>query len=224
MIYIKKLYQILFILGIFFIPFNSQVPKWLGFLGEFSADSSPIFFFLSFLFLFIFQFLKGSLFFPLRSNIYNFFVLFVAILFISTVFNLPNVLGYYFKQTTGIERFLRQIISIIISSVIFFYVFINVCRDYGFADFFKLMRKIFFISFLFVFSCGFLQYLILKFQLGGLTPILSIYNFLPFVKVKLLYAAERISSLTYEPPALGTYLITIAGFMFSYIITKPCIY
>ena len=31
---------------------------------------------------------------------------------------------------------------------------------------------------------------------------------------------RRISSVTFEPPALGTYLLSIAGWMFSYILTE----
>ena len=34
------------------------------------------------------------------------------------------------------------------------------------------------------------------------------------------FKLTRVSSLTYEPPALGSYLITAAGFLFSYILTE----
>lgn len=220
MLLLKKTYQIFFILGIFLIPFNSDVPEWLGFLGEFSTDSSPLFFLISFVLLFIHQIFKGKIYFPFNSNIYSFFLLFFGLLFLSTLINLPNVWNYYFKQISGIERFLRQIISILISGFIFFYVFINVCWDYGVIDFFKLIRKIFFISFIFVFTCGVLEYIIVTYNFTQLVPIIKLYNILPFVEIKLSFGLKRISSLTFEPPALGTYLITISGFMFSYILTS----
>lgn len=220
MISLKRSYQILFILGLFFIPFNSNVPKWLGFLGEFSTDSSPLFFLISFLLLLTHQVLIGKIYFPFSSNIYRFFLLFFGVLFLSVLMNLPNVWNYYFKQTSGIERFIRQIISILFSGFIFFYVFINVCRDYGVIGFFKLVRKIFYISFIFVFTCGLLEYFIVTYNLTQLIPIIRVYNLLPFVKIKLFFDLQRISSLTFEPPALGTYLITISGFMFSYILTS----
>jgi O-antigen ligase len=220
MILLKRSYQIFFIIGIFFLPFNSDVPKWLGFLGEYSADSSPIFFLIGFALLLAHQYFKRIIYFPFKSNVYSFFLLFFALIFISTLLNLPNILEYYFKQTWGIIRFLRQIISIIISGFIFFYLFVNVCRDYGSESVFLLIRKVFFISFIFVFSCGIIEFLIVTFNFNFLTPIINIYNYLPFVEVKLYYGVQRISSLTYEPPALGTYLITISGFMFSYILTS----
>jgi|TARA_R110002020_G_scaffold133702_15_gene298360 O-antigen ligase len=220
LITVKKAYQIFFILGIFFIPFNSNVPKWFGFLGEYSADTSPIFFLIGFVFLLIDQIFKGKLYFPLKSNIYLLFVFFLGVLLLTTLINLPNILQYYFKQTTGIERFIRQMISILISGFIFFYLFINVGKDYGVKKFFLLIRKIFFISFIIVFSCGMFEYLIIVHRLSFLVPIYKLYNYLPFVGVSFSQTLQRLSSVTYEPPALGTYLISISGFMFSYILTS----
>ncbi len=220
MITFKKAYQIFFIFGIFFIPFNSNVPKWVGFLGEYSVDSSPIFFLTAFAFLIIDQIFKGEIYFPLSSNIYSLFIFFLGILVLTTLINLPNILEYYFKQTTGIERFVRQMISILIAGFLFFYLFINVGKDYGAKNFFLLIRKIFFVSFIIVFSCGMLEYFIIVHRLSFLVPIYKLYNYLPFVGVSFSQTLQRLSSVTYEPPALGTYLISISGFMFSYILTS----
>lgn len=216
---IKKGYQVFLIWGIFFLPFNSQIPDWFGFLGEYSRDSSPIFFLVAFILLIIYSVFQGNIYIPLKSTIYALFLFFIILLCLSTLLNIFNILEYYFKQTTGIQRFIRQLLSVVIVGVAFFLVFVNVCRDYGVKVFFLKIRKLFFISFILVFVCGILEYVIILYNIKSLIPIFEIFNNLPFVELNLNYTLERVSSLTYEPPALGSYLMTISGFMFSYIIT-----
>ncbi len=216
---LKKAYHFLFFLGIFLIPFNSDVPKVFKILGEFGADSSPVFFLVAFVFLAVHQIFTKKIYFPFRSKIYLTFLLFFGVILLVTAFNLPQIIGYYLKFTTGIERFIRQLISIVMSSFVFFYVFINVGRDLGAIPFFKAVRKTFFISFIFVFITGALEFLIIS-GAGFLTPLLNGLDYLPFVKPEADFRLTRLSSLTFEPPALGTYLITVAGFMFSYILTS----
>lgn len=201
------------------MPFNSQIPKWFGVLGEYSRDSSPIFFLVAFFFLAIYGLLKGRIYIPLKSTSYTFFLFFIILLSFSTLLNAFNVVDYFFKQTSGIQRFVRQLLSVVIAGVAFFLVFVNVCRDYGVKAFFFKIRKLFFISFILVFICGILEYLIISFDIKSLQPLFKIFNNLPFVELRLDYNLKRVSSFTYEPPALGTYLMTISGFMFSYIIT-----
>ena len=75
-------------IGIFFIPFNSDIPKFLGFLGEYSADSSPYFFMVSLLLLMIYQLLKGKIFIPFKTVEYQIFLCFILVLFIATIFNI----------------------------------------------------------------------------------------------------------------------------------------
>lgn len=217
---VKKGYQVFLILGIFFLPFNSKIPDWFSFLGEYSRDSSPIFFLIAFILLIIYSVFKGNLYIPLKSTTYTLFLFFIILLCFSTVVNVLNVLEYYFKQTSGIQRFIRQLLSVVIVGVAFFLVFVNVCRDYGVKVFFFKIRKLFFISFILVFICGILEYFIVSYHMKSLIPIFELFNYLPFVELNLNYTLERVSSLTYEPPALGSYLMTISGFMFSYIITS----
>lgn len=52
-----------------------------------------------------------------------------------------------------------------------------------------------------------------------LKPFAILFDYLPFTNIYLDFKGVRISSITYEPPFLAIYLITIAGWMFSYIIT-----
>lgn len=167
----------------------------------------------------LYGFLKGKLYVPLKSTSYSLFLLFIIVLCICTFFNALNISEYYFKQTTGFQRFFRQFLSVVIAGVIFFLVFVNVCRDYGVKEFFIKIRKIFLWSFIVVFSCGILEYLISTYGYTSLTPLFELYSYLPFVEVELS-SLNRVESITYEPPALGTYLITISPFMFSYIISS----
>lgn len=168
----------------------------------------------------IYHGLKGKIYFPVLSKTYFFFLVFLIVIILTTVINLPNILQYYFKQTAGIYRFIRQFISVIIAGVLFFYLFVNVCRDYGVVRFVLLIRKIFLISFGFVFTYAVLEYSILKLNFDFLRPIVDLFNYLPFVRVQFDYYLMRLSSLTYEPPSLGEYLIIISGFIFSYILTS----
>jgi len=217
--FLQKGYMFFFFLGIFFIPFNSDIPEWFGFLGEYSRDSSPIFFLVAFLLLMINSLFKGKIYLPLKSTPYTFFLFFIIILCICTLINIFNIADYYFKQTSGFQRFIRQLLSVIIVGVLFFIVFLNVCKEYGAKAFFLKIRKLFLYSFVLVFVCGIIEYIIVAFNFHGLLPIFELFNYLPFVNVTLS-DLNRVSSLTYEPPALGTYLITIAPFMFSYIISE----
>ena len=54
--------------------------------------------------------------------------------------------------------------------------------------------------------------------------VLNLFDYLPFVDAKIDPRLARISSVTFEPPALGTYLITVFSWMCSYIITSKSYY
>lgn len=216
---LQKTYQWLFLLGVFFIPFNSDIPKIFGVFGEYGRASSTVFFLGAFVFLVGHQLVNKKFYFPFSNKIYLPFLVFFAFLFLVTALNIHHIQDYYLKFTTGIERFIRQIISILFSAFIFFYLFINVGRDYGAVGFFKIIRKTFLFSFAIVFFVGVIEFLIIS-GAGFLIPIIKLLNYLPFVEIYFDFRLTRISSITFEPPALGTYLITIAGFMFSYVLTS----
>jgi O-antigen ligase len=108
---------------------------------------------------------------------------------------------------------------VLIVGILFFVLFVNICKDYGAKVFFLKIRKLFLYSLIVVFSCGFIEYLIVTYNYEGLIPFFKLYNYLPFVEVSFSNL-NRVASITYEPPALGTYLITISPFMFSYMISE----
>ena len=97
MLLLKKTYQAFFILGVFLIPFNSDIPKWMGFLGEYSSDSSPLFFIISFIFLLVYQLKSGKIYIPYRTIEYQLLMLFIAVLFFVTLLNIHHIIDYYFN-------------------------------------------------------------------------------------------------------------------------------
>lgn len=53
--------------------------------------------------------------------------------------------------------------------------------------------------------------------------LLKLFDYFPFVNTTIESGA-RISSISYEVPALGNYLITISGWMFSYMLTSKNVF
>ena len=220
MIFLKKIYHLFFFIGVVILPFNSEVPEWFGFLGAYGNLPSSFFFLIGVGFLFLNFILGGKIYFPIKSTDYSLFLLFLSAICLATLINIPNILDYYFKQTPGVTRFIRQLFAVLLGGVAIFLLFINVCKDYGAVKFFRLIRKIFLIIFIVVFICGMLQYVIVTYNLVFLEPIIFLFDYIPFVNVYLDYNLQRLASTTFEPPALGTYLITVSGFLFTYILTS----
>ena len=62
-----------------------------------------------------------------------------------------------------------------------------------------------------VFVYAFIETLIVKFGMLDLkTTLLNIFDYFPFTEAKIDPRGSRISSVTFEAPALGTYLISIS--------------
>jgi O-antigen ligase len=84
-----------------------------------------------------------------------------------------------------------------------------------------LIRKSILISLLIVFLYSIIEVLIVKFDVLWLKKsVLNLFDYFPFTDARTDMRLNRISSVSFEPPALGTYLISIAGWMISYIITE----
>lgn len=218
--YLRQTYILFFFLGIFFIPFNSDPLKFMSFLGEYSRDSTPIFFLIGFLFLLLHDFLRAKVYLPFFTTPFSYFLLFIGAIFLSVIFNSINITDYFFKQTSGWTRFLSQFISIALAAFVFFYLSANVVKYYGARNSFLKIRKVMLISLWVVFIYGVFEFLITVFFMEFLRPIYNLFDYLPFTDAYINSYNRRISSVTFEPPALGMYLITISGFMFSYISTE----
>lgn len=201
--------------GIFFIPFNSW--SGIGFLGEYYRDSC----FLFFSFAFILTLFKRRIQIPLQNLIFQFLILFLLWSFLTTLLNSHNIVDYYFKQTSGFSRFVNQFGSLIIASLIIPLTFYNGFKRINVNKTFRLIRRIVFASLIIVLIYSIIEILIVKFNMVYLKKsLLNLFDYFPFTEAKTDMRLRRISSVTFEPPALGTYLLSIAGWMFSYILTE----
>ena len=205
--------------GIFFMPFNS----WDGipFLGEYYRDSCVLFFIAAFLILLF----KKKIKLPFHSPIFYILVIFFLWALLSTALNIETVSQYYFKQTSGTTRFIRQFLSLIIAAFILPITFYNCFLNFETEKLLYKIRRVIYYSFIIVIIYSIVEVLIVKFNLQFLKkPVLNLFDYFPFVDAKTDLRLGRISSVTFEPPALGTYLITIFSWMCSYIITSKSYY
>ena len=205
----------LILTGIFFLPFNSW--DGISFLGEYYRDSCVLFFLLAF---FILLF-KKKIKLPFHSPIFYSLIIFLVWAVLTTLINFETVIDNSFKQTSGIVRFLRQYFSLILAAVILPITFYNSFLNIDSKRLIYLIRKAIYYSFVVVIVYAIIEILVVKFNMINLKkPVLNIFDYFPFVDAKTDLRLKRISSVTFEPPALGTYLITIFSWMCSYIITS----
>ena len=203
------------LLGIFFIPFNSW--SGIGFLGEYYRDSC----FLFFSFAFVLSLFKRKIEIPLNNLIFQFLILFILWALLATILNANNISEYYFKQTSGIGRFINQFGSLIIAAIIIPLTFYNGFKKININKVFRLIRRAILASLIIAFIYSVIEILIVKMNMLYLKkPLLNLFDYFPFTEAKTDMRLQRISSVTFEPPALGTYLLSIAGWMFSYILTE----
>ena len=214
---LRQIYIFLFLLGVFFIPFNSY--QGISFLGEYRKDGAIIFFLLSFVLFFVDASFKMKIKIPRNNILFQVLLLFVFWLIISTLLNINTVFSNYMKQTSGLTRFSRQLLALSIALILFITTY-NVFNKFSIKESFYLLRRVFLYSFIFVSLYSFFEVLIVVFNFSYLKNIFSVFDYFPFTDTSLDLIYHRISSVSYEPPFLAIYLITIAGWMFSYILTS----
>lgn len=215
MLTLKKVSHYIFFLGLFFFPFNSF--EGIQVFGEFKNESGAYFFLLGFLLLF----LSRKIHLPLHNAIFKIILIFLAWCFLSTLLNINGVTNSYFKQTTGINRFIRQYFALIISSLMFFVFYYNVLISMDIKTILLKIRKVFLFSLIIAFGVGMCEAMVGIFGISIARIPIYIFNYFPFFEKS--YFTDRISSISFEPPSLAIYLITIAGWMFSYIITNKTV-
>lgn len=213
----NKLLTLFFVLGLFFLPFNSY--EGVAAFGEYKKDSAAIFFLLGSVLLFLRALETGKIVIPLNNPIYQIFIIFFIWCFMSTLINIPEISTSTLKGINGLERFFRQIISITIAGVIFLTFYYNVFILYDIKTLFVKIRRIVLYSFIVVLIYAFFETLITKFGFQGLLPFFNLFDYFPFTSPSIDTNLFRISSVTFEPPALATYLIFSSTWMFSYILT-----
>ena len=214
---LKKTYYLLFLIGLFFFPFNSF--EGLKFLGEYKNEAGAYIFLIG-IFLLIIDVIKGrSFYIPINKPIFQIVLVFLFWIVLCTLLNLHTVLDNYFKHTTGINRFIRQFIALLFSTVIFLLFFWNVLINMSTTQILYRIRKVFLFSLLFATLYGFLELFVNVFHFSFLLPIYQLFNYFPFLEEDF-HTLGRISSIAFEPPFLAVYLISIAGWMYSYMLTE----
>ena len=209
MINLKNIYTYLFFIGLFFIPFNEF--EGLSFLGEYKNEAATYFFLTGFVLAVIDSFYKKKINFPYKHPLIILLSLFLLWTFLSTLFNLPSVLENYYKQTSGINRYIRQTISLLISAFCFTFLFWSVIKNYSVIEIVLKIRKVLLYSFIFVAIYGFIEIAIVYFGMHFLKPVLYSFDYFPFVNTHISVGGRiGISSVSYEIPALGNYLIFVA--------------
>ena len=214
---LRKIYTTLFFLGLFFIPFNDY--QGISALGEFKTESGALFLFAGFVFLIADVFYSKKIVIPYKSLLFQLVLLFLLWCVVTTFLNLNTVFYSYFKHTTGINRFIRQYFALLISSLFFFIFYINVLAKMEIKEMFLKIRSVFLYSLIIASVYGFLETLITIFGFRFFIPVLDLFNYFPFLEVNF-HPEGRISSISYEPPFLAIYLISISSWMFSYILTS----
>lgn len=219
MMTLKNIYTYLFFIGLFFIPFNEF--EGLSFLGEYKSEAATYFFLFAFGLLLLDSFYKKKIDFPYKQPLVILLIMFVLWTFFATLMNFDTVSDNFYKQTSGVSRYIRQTISLLISAGCFTFLFWNVIKDVSLAQIILKIRKVLLYSFIFVAIYGFIEIGIVFFGLGFLRPILNLFEYLPFIN-NHLHTGGRIgiSSVTFEIPALGNYLIFVTPWLLSYIFTE----
>ncbi|MDM1406871.1 O-antigen ligase family protein [Myroides sp. DF42-4-2] len=215
---LRKVYIVLFFFGLFFLPFNSI--EGYKILSIFKKEASAYFWIPTLLLIgFSFLFAKKKIVLPTLTRSYQLFFVFLAFSFLTLVFNLEEIMQQFYKQKSGLYMFAFNFFTLVFAGVGIVTLVFNVFKGMTTTRIFVITRKVIFWSFLFVFGYGILQMFILRFQMIGLEQLYYSLDYLPFVNGHLFYNSVRLNSVSYEVPALGTYLIFVHGWMFSYILT-----
>jgi hypothetical protein len=202
------------LIGIFFIPFNSF--EGIEFLGEFKRDSCILFF----LFASLFVFFKKKLELPFNNLLFQVFIIVILYFLLTGILNFYDLSHYYFKKTSGLSRFVRQYASLMLSSLFLVGLFYNIFKKYDTVVVFYKIRTVLTYSLYVVAIYAVFELFIVKFNMVQLMGLLKVFDYFPFTEVYVDTNTHRLSSVTFEPPALATYLLSISGWMFSYVLTE----
>ncbi len=215
---LKQLCKWFFVLGIFLIPFTNF--QGMQILKEYAKESAIYPWLLGGILLFLFSlFKKKTFYFPYKYSLILIVFAFIIWSLLSYTLNIESIQDHFFKFRTGNSRFFSQLISLIISSVFLIYFFWNTIRSWSLEQVFFTIRKTITYSFIFVFLYGLLELLVINSQHDFIRKIVLAFNYLPFINKETFYF-NRLSSVAFEVPSLGNYLIFVAGWMLSYIFTE----
>lgn len=208
---------ICFICGIVLLPFTNF--KGSSLLREYAQESAIYFWLLGGVILCTDVFLnKRKVYFPFRSSLVVIFSVFIVWCCLTYLFNFSSIQTNFLKGRTGNHRFVSQLLSLLLSGVFLVYFFWNVIRSLTIKQLLFYVRGIIGCSFILVFMYGVIELIAVKWNSTILKDALLSLNVLPFFNKETFYD-QRISSVSFEVPSLGNYLIFVAGWMFSYLLT-----
>ena len=217
----KNKASILFLIGIFLIPFTGT--DYLLPLGELKTDLAAQFIVLCAVFALGNSFIKGKLIVLTNRELIPLY-LFIIWVFISFVFNLGYINSFAFKGKTGIVKFVGQVFVVIMFGSIILHYFYTSIRSLDLIKLFYRIRKIVLYSFIFVFFFGLVEICWGIYKIGFFE---AVYEFLSLIILKGKtqgWNLDRISSVTQEPPFLAMYLTFSSPWLFSYILTQKGVF
>lgn len=212
---IKKIIEVLFFIGLVLIPFT-QI-SGIELLREYAHESAIYCWLLGGALALVDDiWTKNNNRVLLKSKLILFWSVFFGWCLLTYVFNFSEIQSNYFKYRTGNNRFVFQIISLFLTSYFLVYYFTNVFTRVGIRESFIKIRKVLLFTFFFVFTYAIVELCVGKFESLFAKKIIEFFNLLPVLN-KTEYYGGRLSSVCFEVPALGNYLILIYGWMFSYV-------
>lgn len=210
----NKVLLVLFLISIVLIPFDS-LPYMKGVLGELGVRGPVYTFIPIFIVIFIYFIYKKKIYF--KWNLEKvLLVIFITWTAISASININTIIHNEFKERSGLEKLILQIM------VLAFMVLIMYATEYIVSlnnISLKTIRKYILISFIFVSLYSFLEIL----QVYG---ILNVENILRKISYYIHYLnrgnlyGDRIRSITGEASFLGMYVAFAYPWVVSYILTE----
>lgn len=203
----------LFSLGLLIIPFN-DVPHFTFIFGELGLEAS----FFPFLFLVLFfSFRINFSFYVPHLKSFYFILLFITIVIISGIINIPGILQAQFMDRTGISKFFFQFMILLFGialSLTTFNLFL-----FGLINL-KKVRNLITISFI---ICGFYSIVEIFYLIGYPWAEFFLESINPLIHSEesgiLLYEG-RLRSVTGEPSYFGMYGALVFPWLISYLFTE----
>lgn len=204
----------LILISIFLIPVT--VPDYRMFLnlGEFRNETYIYPVLIAIVIFILNSLLKGKVNIPKRSP---YFILIISLVIwgvFTFIFNAHNIVQSNFKDTMGVPRFFKQLLSLILVVLVIPIVLFNVFKDISQSKLFQKIENVITWSLIFVFSFAVLQILSVNYQISFAHEWIDWINKnVPIIYLKEDIFFQRISSVSHEPPFLGMYLIFVAPWL-----------
>lgn len=213
----NKVVDFLFYLGIVLIPFT-QI-SGIELLREYTNESAIYCWILGGILVLADDFfIKRRINFPFNSTVVLLWSMFFSWCIFSYLLNFTEIQSNYFKYRTGNNRFIFQVFSLFLPSYFLVYYFYSIINRTGLIKVFYKIRKVLLTTFLFVFIYALLELFAGKYSINWARSLIEYLNYIPVLN-KTEFYETRLSSVSFEVPALGNYLIFIYGWMFSYVFT-----